>query len=90
MDMQNVMEQGRDVNTRRLPYYKYMVEKKNKKTTLHVHLLSNTFYCTTRICNIYRVYCLIVFLCHISINKYGSYLLIRNWAGLKWRPVLKV
>ena len=24
------------------------------------------------------------------INKYGSYLLIRDWASLKWRPVLKV
>ena len=24
------------------------------------------------------------------INKYGSYLLSRDWAGLKWRPVLKV
>ena len=25
-----------------------------------------------------------------TINKYGSYLLIRAWAGLKWHPVLKV
>ena len=25
-----------------------------------------------------------------EINKYGSYLLSRDWAGLKWRPVLKV
>ena len=24
-----------------------------------------------------------------TINKYGSYLLIRDWAGLKWHPVLK-
>ena len=24
------------------------------------------------------------------INKYGSYLLIRDWAGLKCHPVLKV
>ena len=25
-----------------------------------------------------------------NINKYGSYLLIRDWTGLKWHPVLKV
>ena len=24
------------------------------------------------------------------INKYGGYLLIRDWAGLEWHPVLKV
>ena len=29
-------------------------------------------------------------LCMCVINKYGSYLLIRDWADLKWRPVLKV
>ena len=27
---------------------------------------------------------------NVHINKYGSYLLIRDWEGLKWRPVLKV
>ena len=24
------------------------------------------------------------------MKKYGSYFLISNWVGLKWRPVLKV
>ena len=28
--------------------------------------------------------------CFVSIKKYGSYFLSRDWAGLKWRPVLKV
>ena len=26
----------------------------------------------------------------LSIKKYGSYLLIRDWVGLKWLPVLPV
>ena len=26
----------------------------------------------------------------VYINKDGSYLLSRDWAGLKWHPVLKV
>ena len=26
----------------------------------------------------------------LRIKKYSSYFLIRDWAGLKWHPVLKV
>ena len=46
-----------------------------------------------------NIYCVIesVFVLRLAvgvtrsyINKYGSYLLGRDWAGLKWRPVLKV
>ena len=32
----------------------------------------------------------VIFIEHCTcINKYGSYLLIMDWAGLKWNPVLK-
>ena len=43
-----VQKQGGDENTRRLPYNEKMVEKKDKKTTLHQLL-------DTVICNRHRV-----------------------------------
>ena len=46
VDLQKVEEQGKDENTRRLLSYREMVEKKDKKTSLLVHLLHTVYNCT--------------------------------------------
>ena len=46
MNLNKYANKAKDKNTRRLPYNKKMVEMKDKKTTLYVHLLYYIFHCT--------------------------------------------
>ena len=60
MGLQKVSEQGKDENTRKLAYYGNTVEKKDKKTTLHLlHILVH--------CNASRNRHSVVFLSFFSI-----------------------